>query len=132
MPSVLRQASIVCLPSAYGEGVPKVLLEAAACARSIVATDAPGCREIVQHRKNGLLVPIRDAGALADALAELLADPALRLEMGRQGRALVEAEFSDELVARQTLAVYREVAAERASNGSCTDAASSRTSGGGR
>lgn len=110
MPGVLRGASVVCLPSAYGEGVPKVLLEAAACARCIVATDAAGCREIVRHRENGLLVPIRDAAALAAAIAELLSNRELRLAMGRRGRELVESEFSDELVARQTLAVYREVA----------------------
>jgi glycosyltransferase involved in cell wall biosynthesis len=109
MPQALAQASIVCLPSAYGEGVPKVLIEAAACGRSIVATDAPGCREIARHGENALLVPLRDAAALADAIAKLLADPALRSEMGRRGRSLVEAEFSQDLVAQQTLAIYREM-----------------------
>lgn len=109
MPRVFAQASIVCLPSAYGEGVPKVLLEAAACGRSIVATDAPGCREIVHHGVNGLLVPLRDAPALANAIETLLASPELRADMGRRGRSLVEAEFSDTLVAEQTVAVYREL-----------------------
>jgi glycosyltransferase involved in cell wall biosynthesis len=110
MPNALSLATIVCLPSAYGEGVPKILLEAAACARSIVATDAPGCREIVRHGENGLLVPIRNPHALADALATLLGDGTMRADMGKRGRGLVEAEFSQELVARQTLAVYRELA----------------------
>lgn len=109
MPQVLAQASIVCLPSAYGEGVPKVLLEAAACGRALVTTDAPGCREIVRHGENGLLVPLRDAMGLAQAIEKLLGDPGLRAAMGKRGRRLVEAEFSESKVAEQTLAVYREM-----------------------
>ena len=108
MRQAFAQASVVCLPSAYGEGVPKVLLEAAACARCIVASDAPGCREIVQHGKTGVLVPLRDPRALASAIETLLAKPELRAAMGKRARALVEAEFSDALVAEQTLAVYEE------------------------
>jgi glycosyltransferase involved in cell wall biosynthesis len=110
MPAVFAGANVVCLPSAYGEGVPKVLLEAAACARAIVATDAPGCREIVRPGETGFLVPLRDAEALAAAIETLVGDPDLRARMGRNGRRLVEAEFSDTLVAEQTLAVYRELA----------------------
>ncbi len=108
MPAAFAQAHIVCLPS-YREGLPKVLLEAAACSRPIVATDAPGCREIVRHGENGLLVPLRDAISLADAIELLLGDASLRLKMGRRGRQLVESEFSDVQVALQTLAVYREM-----------------------
>ncbi|MES2243996.1 MAG: glycosyltransferase family 4 protein [Pseudomonadota bacterium] len=110
MPGALAQAHIVCLPS-YREGLPKVLLEAAACARALVATDAPGCREIVRHGENGLLVPLRDAASLADAIERLLGDPALRLRMGQKGRHMVEAEFSEAKVAQETLAVYREMCA---------------------
>jgi len=108
MPAAFARSHIVCLPS-YREGLPKVLLEAAACARPLVATDAPGCREIVRHGENGLLVPLRDAVGLADAIEKLLNDPALRLRMGAKGRQMVESEFSETEVARQTLAVYREV-----------------------
>jgi glycosyltransferase involved in cell wall biosynthesis len=108
MPAAFAQAHIVCLPS-YREGLPKVLLEAAACGKPLVATDAPGCREIVRHNENGLLVPLRDATALAQAIERLLVDPALRLGMGEKGRKMVEAEFSEEHVARQTLAVYQEM-----------------------
>jgi glycosyltransferase involved in cell wall biosynthesis len=108
MPATFAHAQIVCLPS-YREGLPKVLLEAAACARPLVATDAPGCREIVRHGENGFLVPLRDSAGLADAIEKLLDDPALRLRMGAKGREMVEAEFSEEQVARQTLAVYREL-----------------------
>lgn len=108
MPAALAEAHIVCLPS-YREGLPKVLLEAAACARPLVATDAPGCREIVRDGENGLLVPLRDAASLANAIERLVGDRALRLRMGEKGRQMVESEFSEEKVAQQTLAVYREM-----------------------
>lgn len=109
MPAVLASSHVVCLPSYRGEGLPKVLLEAAACGRPLVATDVPGCREIVIDGGNGLLVPPRDAPALADAIGRLLADPDLRAAMGRRGRELVEAQFSEERVVAQTLALYREL-----------------------
>jgi glycosyltransferase involved in cell wall biosynthesis len=106
MPDVLPQAHIVCLPS-YREGLPKVLIEAASCARPVVATDAPGCREIVRHGKNGLLVPVRDAKALADAIRTLLDDPALRSRMGNNGRDMVKQEFTVDHVIAATLDVYK-------------------------
>jgi len=108
MPQVFAQVHIVCLPS-YREGLPKVLIEAAACGRSIVATDVPGCREIVRHNENGLLVPAKDPQALAEALNRLLNDAALRESMGKRGRAMVEAEFSTEYVVEQTLQLYKEL-----------------------
>lgn len=108
MPQVFAQANIVCLPS-YREGLPKVLLEAAACARALVATDVPGCREIVIDGHNGLLAPLRDVAGLAAAIRRLVEDAALRAELGRRGRALVEAELAEERVIEQTLAVYREM-----------------------
>ena len=106
MPQVFAQAHVVCLPS-YGEGLPKALIEAASCARPIVATDVPGCREIVRHDENGLRVPVRDAGTLAEALATLLGDAALRVRLGARGRAMVEAEFAVERIVDATLALYR-------------------------
>lgn len=109
MPRVLQMTSIVVLPTYYPEGVPKILLEAAACERAIVTTDVPGCREIVRHGDNGLLVPPRNARALADALETLLCDPALRARMGQRGREIVVAEFSEEQVIRETLTVYRDL-----------------------
>lgn len=108
MPSVLASAHVVVLPS-YREGLPKVLLEAAACARPIVATDVPGCRDVVRHGENGLLVPPRDARALAEAIGQLVQDRPMRARMGACGRALVEKEFSSERIAQDTLAVYREL-----------------------
>jgi glycosyltransferase involved in cell wall biosynthesis len=106
MPAVFADADIVCLPTYYGEGIPKVLVEAAACGLPIVTTDWPGCREIVEHGQNGLLVPIKDPQALAGALETLVRDPALRIALGRRGRARVEGEFSLDTVIRKTLAVY--------------------------
>ena len=111
MPAVMQSMHIACLPSFYGEGLPKSLLEAAACGLPIITSDAPGCREIVQEGVNGWLVPVRDVDALVVALRKLIDDPGLRLRMGEQSRLLVETAFSLELVLAQTLAVYRELGA---------------------
>ena len=106
IPSVIRQAHICVLPSSYGEGLPKSLLEAAACGRPIVATDAPGCREVVRDGDNGILIPVGDTFALVQAVERLLEDPTLRHRMGERGRRRVEEEFSEERVIRETLEVY--------------------------
>jgi len=105
MPAVFARSTLVCLPS-YFEGLPKALLEAAACGRAIVASDIPGCREIVRDGITGRCVPVRDAAALADAIEALLADAALRRHLGAGGRRIVENEFTDTAVAAQTLAIY--------------------------
>jgi glycosyltransferase involved in cell wall biosynthesis len=105
--SVWRRAAIALLPSSYGEGVPKALLEAAACARPLIATDIAGCREVVRHLETGLLVPPHDIDRLVEAIAALAGDPTRRVAMGRAARALVEREFSEVIVARETLALYR-------------------------
>jgi glycosyltransferase involved in cell wall biosynthesis len=110
MKSVLGQAHIVCLPS-LREGVPKVLIEAAACGRPIVTTNAPGCREIVRNGENGLLVPVRDSRALAEAIRLLVENASLRTAMGAKGREIVLEEFSVERVVNETLGVYRELLA---------------------
>lgn len=102
---VLAQGHVVCLPS-FREGVPRVLLEAGALGRPLITTDTPGCREVVQHGENGLLVPVRDAAALAAAIRRLLADKALRQQMGLRARATVEARFSIDRVAQDTLRIY--------------------------
>jgi glycosyltransferase involved in cell wall biosynthesis len=106
MPAVYAKSHIVCLPSYYGEGVPRALIEAAACARPIVTADSPGCREVVRHGENGVLVPPRASEPLAEALSQLLLDPARRREMGRRGRERAVAEFSVEHVVEATLEVY--------------------------
>lgn len=111
MPAVLAQAHIVCLPS-YREGLPTILIEAAAAGLPLVATDVPGCREVVREGENGLLVPPRNAEALAEALARLAADAGLRAAYGRASRRLAEAEFGIGRVAEETLAVYDRLFAE--------------------
>jgi len=112
MPRIYADCHIVCLPTYYGEGIPKVLLEAAACGRPIVTTDVPGCREVVSHEDNGLIVPPRSADALAQALRRMIEDVELRRRMGKRGREIAEADFSVEKVVRETLAVYRQLLAE--------------------
>jgi glycosyltransferase involved in cell wall biosynthesis len=111
--AVWRRAAIAVLPSTYGEGVPKALLEAAACARPIIASDVPGCREIVRPGETGLLVPPRDMQALAEAIVALARDPMRRKAMGRAARELVECEFGEDIVASETLAVYDAALRER-------------------
>ncbi len=113
MPAVLQGSHIICLPS-YREGLPKALLEAASCARAIVATDVPGCREIVRDGENGFLVPARDSVALAAALKKLILSAPLRESMGKRSRSIAEAEFSEQTVIEQTLAIYRDLLGENA------------------
>ena len=108
MPVVLSMAHVVCLPS-YREGLPKVLLEAMACGRPCVTTDAPGCRDAVKDGENGLLIPARDAEALGKAIIFLLQNAKERLRMGRKGRERAVMEFSQESVIKQTMALYKEM-----------------------
>ncbi|MBG0792647.1 glycosyltransferase family 4 protein [Methylocystis sp. H62] len=109
MPTLLADAGIVVLPS-YREGLPKSLIEAAACARPLITTDAPGCREVVTHGVNGLLVPVRNAEALARAIAMLQDDPELARRLGEAARVKALIEFDERVVIAQTLAVYHEIA----------------------
>ncbi|MBD8558628.1 glycosyltransferase family 4 protein [Pseudomonas lactis] len=101
-------ANIVVLPS-YREGLPKVLVEAAACARAVVTTDVPGCRDAIEPGVTGLLVPVRDAQALASQLQVLIEDPALRRKFGQAGRELAMRAFAIEEIVGQHLDVYRQL-----------------------
>jgi len=111
MPEVYAQSHVVCLPTTYGEGVPRVLIEAAACGRAVVTSDVAGCNDIVRDGINGLLVPPGDVDALTAALRRLLLDVALRQRLGAGGQRIAAEEFSLEQVVAQTLAVYRELLA---------------------
>ncbi len=109
MPEVWRQASIAVLPTTYREGLPTVLLEAAATGRPLIATDMPGCREVVRPGETGLLVPPGDAVALAEALATLAGDAALRARLGAAARRAAETEFAVPVVTAQVLDLYRQM-----------------------
>jgi glycosyltransferase involved in cell wall biosynthesis len=106
MRQVYQNCNIVTLPS-FGEGLPTVLIEAAACGRSIVATDVAGCRDVVKDGVNGLLVPPNNPVALADAILDLINDPAKRELMGKEGRIIVEGKFTNLIVNTKTLDVYQ-------------------------
>lgn len=105
MPETLGLASIVCLPS-YREGLPKILLEAAAVGRPLIATDVPGCREIVKNGENGILVKLKDVESLYQAIKTLVSNKEMRLKMGKNGRNLVESQFSTNIINGQTLELY--------------------------
>lgn len=105
---VWRNSHIAVLPS-YREGLPKSLLEAAACARPIITTDAPGCREMVEDGISGLLVPVRTVEPLAEALARLALSPTERVRLGHAARDRVEREFADHIVHDAILSVYSSV-----------------------
>lgn len=107
--ALLKRVHVMALPTRYGEGVPRSLLEAAACGLAIVTTDAPGCREVVTHGVEGLLVPVRDSAALADALARLDDAPALATRLGSAARRKVRAEFDEAIVIERTIEAYREL-----------------------
>ncbi|MEZ8313899.1 glycosyltransferase family 4 protein [Vibrio splendidus] len=109
MPKLIKENDIVCLPTTYGEGVPRILIEAASCQRAIITTDVVGCREIVSHNVNGLLAQPGDAISLANCLRALLENDEKTLEFGVRGRQKVETEFSQEMVFEKTLKVYDEL-----------------------
>jgi glycosyltransferase involved in cell wall biosynthesis len=102
---VYSESNIACLPS-YREGLPKSLVEAAACGRAVVTTDVPGCRDAIEPEVTGLLVPIRDAEALADAIEYLIKNPGKRKALGKAGRVLAEREFTIEKVIDAHMQIY--------------------------
>jgi glycosyltransferase involved in cell wall biosynthesis len=102
------RAHIAVLPSRR-EGLPLSLLEAAACGRAMVATDVPGCRVIVLAGETGLLVPVDDPPALADAMERLLRAPQLRAQFAAAARRLVVERFSADVIGRQIVTLYRDL-----------------------
>jgi glycosyltransferase involved in cell wall biosynthesis len=108
MPALFASVDMVVLPS-YREGLPKGLIEAAACALPLVTTDVPGCREVVTDGIDGLLVPARDADSLAIAIARLLDDPVLARKLGEAARTKALAMFDERIVIARTKAVYDEL-----------------------
>lgn len=112
MHKVLQQATVVTLPS-HGEGVPRSLIEAAACGKPLLATDVPGCREIVQHQDNGYLVPLGSIALFAERLEQMLTDPEALKRMGERSRELAVERFSNATVFQDTMAVYDELLGDR-------------------
>jgi glycosyltransferase involved in cell wall biosynthesis len=111
------RAHIAVLPSRR-EGLPLSLMEAAACGRAMIASNVPGCREVVIHEETGLLFPVDDAQALADAMARLAADPQLRARYAAAARKGVVERFAAEIIGRQVVELYRNVL-----NATCPSAA---------
>jgi glycosyltransferase involved in cell wall biosynthesis len=110
MPALLREVDVMALPSYYREGVPKSLIEGAACGLAIVTTGLPGCREVVtQHGVDGLRVEARCARSLADALARLDDDRALLRKLGAQAREQALHHFDERIVIQKTIDVYGEL-----------------------
>jgi len=103
---VFSRSNIVILPS-YREGLPKVLMEAAACGRPVITTDVPGCRDAIEANKTGILVRVKDSQSLADAIKKLIENKSLRVVMGKAGRELAEKEFSIIKVINTHLDIYQ-------------------------
>ncbi len=106
---LFAQSHIVALPSCYGEGLPKVLIEAAACGRAVITTDHPGCRDAIEADVTGLLIPTKDSAALADAIERLISNPEQRQQLGRAGRELAEKAFDVEKVIDEHIQVYEQL-----------------------
>ena len=114
IPAVLAVSDIFVLPSAYREGIPRVLLEAASMELPVVTTDSPGCNDVVEDGVNGFLVPLRDAPALAGAILRLIEQPELRRRFGQVSRQRAVERFDLSVVADQTLSMYRQLLAREA------------------
>ncbi|WP_434610373.1 glycosyltransferase family 4 protein [Pseudomonas sp. D2-30] len=111
MADIFSLSHIIVLPS-YREGLPKVLIEAAACARAVITTDVPGCRDAIISGQTGLLVPVKNSYALASAIEKLVLDEELRLSMGRTGRRLAECEFAIEKVVGMHMDIYKKIVSQ--------------------
>jgi glycosyltransferase involved in cell wall biosynthesis len=120
VPALLAASDVMAFPSGYGEGIPRVLLEAAAMALPIVTTDAPGCREVVEPGVNGIRIPVGDAAALTAALQQLADDPALRRRFGANGRARAVERFDLGVVVERTRLLYRGLLAKQEARGLVT------------
>ncbi|GAB3791391.1 glycosyltransferase family 4 protein [Dyella agri] len=108
MASLLGSVDVVVLPS-YREGLPRTLVEAAACGLPLITTDVPGCREVVSDGVDGLLVPVQNSKALAHAIRRLRDDPALARRLGDAARIKARSQFDERIVIQHTLEVYAEL-----------------------
>lgn len=109
IPALMATARVVVLPSFYGEGLPKVLIEAAACGRPVVTTDHPGCRDAIDPGVTGLLVPVRNPLLLSRAIGDLVQDKARCEQMGRAAREFALRHFDVRQVVATHLAIYQQL-----------------------
>jgi glycosyltransferase involved in cell wall biosynthesis len=109
IPQLFSKSHIICLPSFYGEGLPKVLIEAAAASRAIVTTNISGCRDALIPNKTGLLVPVKNPKKLANAIHWLIKNPKKRVAMGKLGRKLAEKEFPIKKIVQKHIKLYRDI-----------------------
>jgi len=125
MAGLLESVHVVVLPS-YREGLPRTLVEAAACGLPLITTDVPGCREVVRDGVDGLLIPVKDSNALARAIQRLQDDPALARQLGDAARIKARTQFDERIVIQRTMDVYAELCHPLAQ--SATNSQSSRLS----
>lgn len=104
--SLYSRSHIICLPS-YREGFPKALMEAAAASRAVVTTDVPGCRDVIIPNKTGLIVPVKNSEALANAIQDLINNPKKRKKMGEEGRELAKKEFDIKNIVQAHIEIYK-------------------------
>lgn len=106
MPELISLSHVVCLPSQYGEGVPRILLEGASCGRALIANDISGCRDIVLDEKTGILTTVEDIRTLTDAIIRLYSDITFCASLGKRGRQLVLGKFEERIVVSAFLSLY--------------------------
>ncbi len=116
VPALLSVADLLVLPTYYGEGIPRILLEAGLAGTPVVASEVPGCTEVVRHKHNGWLVPPRNSEVLADSISFLLDRPQLRAELARKLADDVVAKFSLARIVDVWLSIYDRLLAEQRAN----------------
>ena len=109
MPLLYSKSHFVVFPSYYSEGVPKVLLEASASGRAIITTNMPGCRDVVRHGYNGIIVPPKNVPALVAGIEKLLGDYDTLSRMGHRGRTEAQLKFDEKLVIKSHLEIYQKI-----------------------
>lgn len=106
MPDLINRSNIVIMPTAYQEGIPRIIIEALACGRPVITTDVAGCNEIIDDGINGLIIPVNNPMALVEAIIKLVDQPELRRNMGINGRKLFLRKYSNKIVFNYTFHIY--------------------------
>ena len=110
MHEIIKQSNIICLPTTYGEGLPRILIEGAACGRALVASNVVGCNDLIRHNENGLLFDPSNMLTLDEALEKLILDIEFRKRLGERARKDIEDGYSVESIANEFLSFYKKVA----------------------